>query len=559
MSTTPTVLPIIKTAHALTSLRESGFSFPASISELIDNSLEAGASTVKCKMYSDEKNVVEIATSDDGCGMTKSILHSYPVVGESTRFGAVNGIGKFGMGAKMGALAHCMKFSVYSRINGTDDYLYVEFDLERAMELESKGEAHLIGVAEPVAVTIPDKYSDVVDETTNTLVVWSKCDKLQGGKRSNSPESLSESLKDELSRAFRHFLYHGVKIEINGDYIPYFDPLMQMPNSVQDQILTNYYEPENANVNHYASTVIVDRLEVCRLGDEVATMSVVLYPKEVTRKASMGGDALARSLRVPYNQGRISFVRMGREISYTNVPNIFSRGVIGADRFIGIEIQFSPVFDSQFGVRHVKRGVEPFDVLRKEIRGHLKTYLPVAAKALRAAWDGQEMDIDFEEIERSVAKANQLMQMGTNEKRFLSDDDKESQRSALMELAKEIGVVDVEGFASRKAGKPYVIEVVDSNHTDFLDFRFMDSQVHIGLNKNHRMYSDVWAPLYEVSKQNASSVSLLNPVETANHALNALNIMLVCMAKTHSIEKVENFDSFVKEWGCHMDGFLREV
>ena len=59
------------------------------------------------------------------------------------------------------------------------------------------------------------------------------------------------------------------------------------------------------------------------------------------------------------NEGAISFVRLDREISYTTVPRILPGGVLTPDRYIGIEMSFSPDLDEYFGVRHVKRGVEP--------------------------------------------------------------------------------------------------------------------------------------------------------------------------------------------------------
>ncbi|UKA05003.1 ATP-binding protein [Photobacterium damselae] len=561
--TTQNILPIIQTAHALTSLRESGFSFPAAISELIDNSIEAGSSRINCNFYQDVNGEIEeIATSDNGCGMSTDVLHGYPVVGRSTRYGSTEGIGKFGMGAKLGALNFCKKFGVYSRTDTSAPFKYVEFDLEEAMQLEQDGRGNEIGVQAPVVVTsIPEKFYDVVDEDTKTLVVWTKIDKLQAGKRSDNANALNDNLKEELSRIFRYFLFNGIEININGNSIGYFDPTMQLPASIQDAILTQYYHPESSTTKHFAPTVIAKDIDICRVGDEVATLTVVLYPNEIVRKSGMGGDNLAKALRVPHNQGRLSFVRNGREISYTQVPQIFGRGVLSTDRFIGIEVRFTPIFDQFFGVRHVKRGIEPYDIVRKEIREHLKTILPIASKAIQAQWNNEEQDIDFEKIEKAVARANALMLQVESEVQSLSDDQKASQRQALVDLAKEIGIEDFDSFAEKKMGKPYIIEVIDSAHNDFLDFKFLEHQVHIGINKNHLMYKNVWSPLYEISKQNASSVELMNPVDTANCALNALNIMLVCLAKTNTHTKGESVDfgEFVSNWGVNMDRFLREV
>ena len=57
------------------------------------------------------------------------------------------------------------------------------------------------------------------------------------------------------------------------------------------------------------------------------------------------GDEFAHRLRVPENKGRISFLRLDREINYNNVPRIFPRGVEDSDRYIGIEVSFTPELD----------------------------------------------------------------------------------------------------------------------------------------------------------------------------------------------------------------------
>src|SRR2546428_93788 len=100
----------------------------------------------------------------------------------------------------------------------------------------------------------------------------------------------------------------------------------------------------------------------------------------------MGGDELAKKLRVPENLGALSFVRLDREISYTNVPRILPGGVLPPDRFIGIEIAFKPELDSYFGVRNVKRGVEPHGELRNKLRELLKRYIPAARQRIEDVW-----------------------------------------------------------------------------------------------------------------------------------------------------------------------------
>src|SRR5207244_11289576 len=86
-----------------------------------------------------------------------------------------------------------------------------------------------------------------------------------------------------------------------------------------------------------------------------------------------------RLMGLPRNPGEC-------EISYTNVPRIFPRGVEEPDRYIGIEVAFRPNLDDYFGVRNVKRGVEPHGELRDKLRAILTKYLPTARAKLAEIW-----------------------------------------------------------------------------------------------------------------------------------------------------------------------------
>ena len=66
-------LPMILTGQALMSLRDSGFSLPTALAEVIDNSIEARANSIQVRLDEAErhskKHVHRIAIADDGEGM----------------------------------------------------------------------------------------------------------------------------------------------------------------------------------------------------------------------------------------------------------------------------------------------------------------------------------------------------------------------------------------------------------------------------------------------------------------------------------------------------------
>jgi archaeosine-15-forming tRNA-guanine transglycosylase len=71
-------LPVILTGQALMSLRDSGFSLPTALAEVVDNSIEARANRIRIQLEETEekgrKLVHRIVVSDDGEGMDPETL-----------------------------------------------------------------------------------------------------------------------------------------------------------------------------------------------------------------------------------------------------------------------------------------------------------------------------------------------------------------------------------------------------------------------------------------------------------------------------------------------------
>src|SRR6185295_10539909 len=101
------------------SLRDSGFSLPAALAEVIDNAIEARANNVRVRLdeavVGGKKHVHRIVISDDGTGMSFDVLARYPQIGFSTRYMRTDTIGKYGVGAKLAALNFGTRLDVWSR------------------------------------------------------------------------------------------------------------------------------------------------------------------------------------------------------------------------------------------------------------------------------------------------------------------------------------------------------------------------------------------------------------------------------------------------------------
>lgn len=571
-------VPVVLSGQALRSLRDSGFSLPAALGEPIDNSIEADANVIQIQLQEakdrgGKRHIHRIVIGDDGRGMDRHTLHHYLQLGFSTRYMSKNTIGKYGVGAKLAALNFGCRIDVWSRTSAAEAWQHVVFDLEEAEEQEKRGE--MVMINEPDSAPIPDDLAPILPEGTGTVVVWSKVDRLEEGRRAPDANQLRLEVERELSRIFRHFLHGGIKISVNDtDLLPH-DPLFVMDGTWADKILTEQLNgedderrsasrrPDADSFDHFGAELLYE--EPVKVGGSEATLRVTLYPKEITRSRGLGGDKLAKLLRVPENEGSISFVRLNREINYTNVPRLFPSGVVAPDRFIGIEVSFKPELDEYFGVRNVKRGVEPHDELRAELKKRLQKPLEIARAKLEERWgavarqsrthEGEHGPVvdAAKEVNRTLPKARAKgVENPAEEKRILDD------------LAQDVGhteEIDKKAYLNRIKELPFVVESVDFPGTNFIDIQHLSGKVIIRLNTRHRFYREMWEPLKDVADRAAGTVSGEEAVRVARRTIEALTLLLIAYGKAESMDEDphEQYGDLRSYWGQFLDTLLGKV
>ncbi len=564
-------LPMILTGQALLSLRDSGFSLPAALAEVIDNSIEARANTIKVRLDESKKHVHRIVVSDDGDGMDVEVLHRYLQIGFSTRYMRKDTIGKYGVGAKLAALNFAKKIDVWSRDAVDAEWHHVGFDLDKAIT-EEKWAGHSYGIEAPDTRAMGDDIVGLAPEGTGTVVVWSDVDRLDHGRVAPDFNALRVDLEQELARIFREYIDGGIGIIVNERRLLAHDPLFLMQGTWADTVLTRELaktNPEHHQVKglkkgstaHFGARVIAD--EPIKVKGSVARVRVTFYPEEVTRKRGFGGDKLARELRVPDNEGMLSFMRMKREIAYTNVPRMFGRAVDYPDRFIGIEVAFDPDLDDFFGVRNVKRGVEPHGELRDKIRDVVKKAVQTARMELEERWgkvarEEREHLGEHAALAEAVKDADKVMPKGKT-----APVPEEEVERALSDLAKDTGHESEEeekAYRERIRDLPFVMESVDFPGKMFIDVKHLNNQVIIRINTRHRFYRELWVPLNEIAQRDAGSVSGADAVATARRAVEGLMLMVVAYGKAQSMNEDPGvYDDLTSYWGQFIDTLMGKV
>ena len=136
---------LIAADKALVSLRSSGHDYMSAVGEVVDNSLQANARHVRVRLFTTKKKigknakateVVErLAVGDDGDGMDVATLHNALKLGYSSRYNDRSGIGRFGVGAKLGGISHAKRIELYSRQDAKAPWLRTYIDLD---EIENR-------------------------------------------------------------------------------------------------------------------------------------------------------------------------------------------------------------------------------------------------------------------------------------------------------------------------------------------------------------------------------------------------------------------------------------
>jgi hypothetical protein len=569
-STTSQAIPVIRAARALESLRDSGHSLPTALGEPTDNSIEAGANYVHIRLDEGvnprgKKHVHRIAVADDGRGMNDDLLQHYLVLGFSTRYMRKDTIGKYGVGAKLAALNFACRIDVWSRDRVTAPWLHVYFDLNKAIEEEKAGQEAKI--QPPDQEPVPDDLRDLRPEGTGTLVVWSEMDRLEEGRMAPTFEELRYEVEKEMSRIFRVFISGGIAIKVNGKALLAHDPLFLMENTWAHSVLQKELGKSGtkSGEDHFAAAIIANK-ETISIGGSIATVTVTVYPPEVLRKRGLGGDELVKKLRVPENQGCLSFMRLDREVSYTNVPRIFPTAVDDPDRFIGIEVAFKPELDAYFGVRNVKRGVEPHGELRDKLRNLLSKHIKSARSMIQESWGkaAREDRVNYGEhapITSVATDVNRVMPKG----RAAGPASKEEEQRILEDLAADVvgrdDEVKQQEYLEQIKDLPFVVESVDWPGNMFIDVKHISNKVIIRLNTRHRFYRQMWEPLKDISQRAAGAVSGDEAVKAARRSIEALTLLFIAYGKAESMDPdpSQRYSELTMFWGQFLDTLMTKV
>lgn len=158
------------------SIRAIGYSLESAISDVLDNSISAGATEVEISFTPyDEPH---IAIFDNGCGMDGDKLT------ESMRYGSgdpsfqrdSSDMGRYGLGMKTASLSQCRHLTVVSKQNG--EISARRWDLDHIQET---GQWSLLVLNEEELMQLP-LVDSLQELQSGTIVIWKNLDRIFSGE-----------------------------------------------------------------------------------------------------------------------------------------------------------------------------------------------------------------------------------------------------------------------------------------------------------------------------------------------------------------------------------------
>lgn len=246
----PSTFEVIPAAKRLVgSLRDMGYEFATAVADLVDNSIEAGATVVTIDIeFEGEDSWVRI--SDNGTGMSSAALREAMRYG-SSRVYSGDDLGKFGLGLKVASLSQCRRLTVASR-RSRERFEVSGFcwDLEH---IDRTNRWELVSVTEDKAG--PSLFSPL-KHAPGTVVLWQRLDRILGYEYPDGESarrrlaSMCREVEGHLSVVFHRFLSGEVRgrprlsIVVNGTSIESWDPF------ARNEPATKSLEPVSIPVAH---------------------------------------------------------------------------------------------------------------------------------------------------------------------------------------------------------------------------------------------------------------------------------------------------------------------
>jgi hypothetical protein len=351
---------------AVKSMRDNGYRNTAyAIAELIDNSIQHGASNVELICLEKDQfissktvsRIDQVAILDNGSGMNSDVLRMALQFGNGTNLDAQNPetIGKFGMGLPSSSISQAKRVDVYTWQHGIENAIYCYLDLDEIIS----GDMDEVPV--PLKQKVPSLWKQVIGKTgqTGTLVIWSELDRCLW----RTGKTIIDHSEFVVGRMYRKFINSG-QSRINATVYkensygnPILeqeflanDPLYLMENTSVSELLIEEGLPDPMFVKYGGQDGFEKTYAVNYKGKNSKVHVRYSIASELVRKGVSPGSR-KHGKHAKDNVG-VSVMRAGREL---DLDRSWVNTYDPRERWWGVEVDFPPALDEVFGVTNNKQ------------------------------------------------------------------------------------------------------------------------------------------------------------------------------------------------------------
>jgi len=526
------------------------------LDELIDNSIEAGASTIHIKYLHPEKSsskVNGIAVIDNGPGMMPKMLRHAVAWGGTHRADQRSGLGRFGFGLPSASVNQTRKYSVYSKVEG-GEWHGITIDLDDIKAGAYSDEIGRIVSPEAEQCALPEKLERHISKNlkgfkSGTIVVWWDPDRIKW----KTTTALQRNLITHFGVMFRNYIGQ-VKLVLNGVRVKPVDPLFITRGNLgfeENGLMAEALDPISVPVKDKNtgenSGVISVRLAAYRPG-------FYAEAPNVDKKAS----AKSTRFRVKNDHRGIIVCRMGRQIDVTErTPWKGLLKFSNDDRYWGCEIDFPAELDEEFTIANSKQGVVTTDRIWDLLE---KAGVKSAILAARSLYRQRQKENDAEpstpnpEVprpsEESLANSEKFRKKKVKSSKEREEAAKNTLEKYLEDKSEKTGrdrkSVEEE-FKSELKKRKYKVEFESIKGGNFYRIEQRGGLYVLTLNRLHRFYTD----LYAASHLNTFHRSALE-ILIFTHGLGELDAI-------GNEDKTMFYHAEVREWSSLLDGALSQL
>ncbi|MGP6220988.1 ATP-binding protein [Caldiplasma sukawensis] len=213
----------------LDSIRNMRYDFSRAVADLVDNSIQAGATKIDIHMFFISGQDSRVLIADNGRGMSQEELTEAMRLG--TRRDYEKGeLGRFGMGLKTASLSQCRNITVASRSSVPGSEISV-----RSLDLNLIDRTDSWVIKDIPVDHAPSEVVRPLQNSQGTVVLWEQLDRLMKYKISTGASAvrafnrMAAELEKHLSAVFHRFLSGEatrgrVEITLNDRRIEPWDP-----------------------------------------------------------------------------------------------------------------------------------------------------------------------------------------------------------------------------------------------------------------------------------------------------------------------------------------------